>query len=229
MFIKLKAIFLSTIFMLFCSNVHVNGKLESIKKNSNEFSVRDKLLNMTKSCNKDPDEDYLFMLLTEYLTLLRVNEQIKLKNTILSLSSALNRYSSKQNTHSGYHENNRDHVWLDSKELSNLVEDIHCNVDSRNRTLINQKAICPWIYTVEKREDRYPFLVSKVKCTCNSCTTSSLKYNKLYRCVPIMKETPVLVRQMTCSKDGFKEWKPTFENITISCVCAHEHKFYPLM
>lgn len=114
---------------------------------------------------------------------------------------------------------NQDHQF--DKNL--FFENSECNEHKRNRTQMNQQSLCPWRFKILYRKDKYPYYTSIVKCTCETCSSKSSYF---FECIPVFKKVPVLERTF-CRSDGFFEWKKSFERISVACVCAFRHKFFP--
>jgi hypothetical protein len=104
-----------------------------------------------------------------------------------------------------------------------LIDKTQCK-NERNKTSINQQSICPWKYIVSYRSNKYPHYRTEVKCTCNSC---SFGYKTRFKCMPILKITPVLVNSGECDEEGFFKWRPTTEYVNVACVCADTYKIIP--
>ena len=108
-----------------------------------------------------------------------------------------------------------------------LQDNTQCNFEERNSTTTNQLSLCPWSYAVIYRYDRYPQLRTIAKCTCDSCTTIDGLLSKLYNCIPVYDTVPYL-KKSWCGADGYYNWIPMMEQISVACACAHSYKYVPL-
>jgi hypothetical protein len=104
-----------------------------------------------------------------------------------------------------------------------LYGDTRC-IEQINSTKINEISVCPWHTTVDLRRNRYPSMVSHAVCSCDKCLgLNSNKVDKQFKCKPVYKLTPALIRDEQCNSiTGVYDWKPIIEKIAVSCVCADE-------
>ena len=106
-----------------------------------------------------------------------------------------------------------------------------CLEDMRNFSLINEAVLCPWHTQIEFRIDRYPRMITRIKCNCQSCFESHphivveyLKEDLRYTCQELMKLQPALVRSEKCI-NGTYEWVPVLERVATACICANKQRF----
>jgi hypothetical protein len=151
-----------------------------------------------------PSNDYLESVLLEYFSYYRKYQE-SIYEKLLN-----NEEISNQNYETG--------------RYSHFVENTECLHLNRNKTRINHQSLCPWQYVITHRLDRYPFYRKQVKCTCENC--SNIKSKKDFKCMPIVKTQPVLLRT-GCSQDGYYKWIPSVEEVNVACVCALIRKAYP--
>ena len=159
----------------------------------------------------DPEVDYLEGLYSEHEAFNRIYEEAHIRSSKSIIP------------------NKNDLVLYES-----LTDNTQCSNQFRNITLTNHKSTCPWVYNITFREDRFPHYLNNVICTCKSCIGSSsnssfvplLLPTKQVKCEPILKQVPVLVRG-ECEKDGFYQWKQTYEYVNTACICAYQPKIYP--
>lgn len=187
---------------------------EKFNKTSNNSSYKklynffDKLIkggaNQKNSNCESPDIEYLESVLADFYAYYRRYEQYTLEKALREKED-----DTKSNLE----------YMIDKK----LIDKTQCKND-RNKTTINQQSLCPWKYIVSYRANKYPHYRTEVKCTCNSC---SFGYKTRYKCMPILKVTPILVNTGECDQDGFYKWKPTTEFVNVACVCADSYKIIP--
>lgn len=97
------------------------------------------------------------------------------------------------------------------RKLTNKIDNSKCS--EMNTTT------CPRKYQVEYRNNKYPFYIREVKCTCESCRFHNNVANKtLYKCLPVWKEEPVLIRDKC--ESGLYFWREGYEWVNNGCVCA---------
>jgi hypothetical protein len=106
-------------------------------------------------------------------------------------------------------------------EDKHFVDDSLCDMDKRNQTRSSTKAMCTWVYKVTERWRRFPRLISQVKCTCSECWHKDRHLSRdEFRCMPVVKRVPVLVRSDECDKNGVFKWTPTTELWNVACTCS---------
>lgn len=156
---------------------------------------------------QNPDVEYLDLVLSDFYSFYRKHEQNTYKKAI------------KQNEVETFKSSTLKQM------LDNLLDKSQCGND-RNKTSLNQQSLCPWKYIVTYRTQKYPHYKTEVKCTCDSC---SIGYKSRYKCMPVLKITPVLENTGECGHDGFYKWKPASEYVNVACVCAEAHRIIPHM
>ena len=107
--------------------------------------------------------------------------------------------------------------------LSQLVDQSDCIVQNRKHMRkLGEKAVCPWKrQTTPVRADKYPWIRSFAKCTCDRCAPLSANSSlPNYGCMPVRVNMPVLERQARCDTEGFQVWTPNVEEVSVACVCA---------
>jgi len=90
--------------------------------------------------------------------------------------------------------------------------------------LVTLRALCPWIYEIEYRENLYPHIQEQAVCRCTNCTTydkNPLNITENYKCMPIYILEPVLVKNYDKEcKDGFFQYDEMLEKKCVGCVCG---------
>ena len=81
-----------------------------------------------------------------------------------------------------------------------------------NRQHVNVQSLCPWNYTLNHDENRYPHDILEAQCTCGTCL------NGLHRCLPVYHEVPV-IRQTCVGSIYIYSWH--MEMISVGCACSH--------
>ena len=182
----------------------------------------------SKTLCKDPSDYYLERLLSEYNNYFFKYEQNTFKKIQNKFFSSFN-YNNNDDYDYNYDSST-------SKEIDNVystdtirthTDNSQCFKHLRNRTVLNQKSMCPWKYVILKRNDIFPKMIVHVKCTCERCSSGHSKnfFNK-YKCFPLFKNLPIL-RKGQCGTDGYYEWRPDTEKINIACICATQARFIP--
>jgi hypothetical protein len=114
--------------------------------------------------------------------------------------------------------------YVDVSELGHLYEESGCLDMSSNKTLQypRQKSTCPWEVVIKERDDRWPSRIAEAKCTCTHCNTlNDVALSKyVYRCMPVLMPTPVLLREDVCDFEGFFKWIDAVELINYGCSCG---------
>ena len=112
-------------------------------------------------------------------------------------------------------------------EFDFVFSNSQCKTDGWNKTKINEQSVCPWESEFKRREDRYPFFKEEVKCACKTCSNERGAFpKKLFKCMPIQKTLPVLIKTYQCDSDGYFIWNEEFEEINVACSCALRNKIY---
>jgi hypothetical protein len=105
-----------------------------------------------------------------------------------------------------------------------------CDVET-NLTKINELSTCPWHTRIEMRENRYPMMMSQVKCNCQKCLHFNDEMKKVdanFACMPVYRLSTALIRDENCdsSLNGIYQWRPILEKISVSCVCTRVDKLF---
>lgn len=183
-------------------------------KESNNAFIRFVKSSKTKfrECS-EPSEYYLELLLIQYKKHFRILQE--------------KRYLFSSNENNAQRQNNEDLSLKHALTNSRLVKDSQCDMDVRNITSPNTRSICPWKYVVVENADFYPKTRVMAKCTCSSCMT--LENNKLppfvYKCMPVFKPVPLLKRSDCVN--GYFEYVPHTEEVSVACICGLIHNYTP--
>ena len=91
----------------------------------------------------------------------------------------------------------------------------------KNGTYINEIALCPWEYRIKIRANqtvgyKYPMYRKEAHCICSTCDA---RIKNVYSCMPVLESMPCLVRDK-CGSDGYYQWVPNIERVSVACVCA---------
>lgn len=86
--------------------------------------------------------------------------------------------------------------------------------------------LCPWVYKVIFRKNKFPNYRIQAKCTCSSCTLVGGKVMRknFYACFPLVRTVPVLVKGPCEERTGFYNWTIHSEDVVIACVCSIKFK-----
>jgi hypothetical protein len=113
---------------------------------------------------------------------------------------------------------------VDMSEVEHLFEETGCVDKASNKTLQYErhKSTCPWEVVTKERDDSWPIRVAEAKCTCSQCNSvDDVVLSKgIYRCMPVMIQSPVLLREDECDAEGFYKWSEAIELINYGCTCA---------
>ena len=108
----------------------------------------------------------------------------------------------------------------DKRIQKKLGSDV-CNLEIIAGNLLNSPVpICPWHWVITKREDRFPFQRSMVKCNCQKCQAKTIfdsEKTQVSRCSPSYTLMPVLLRESVVDKNEI--WGFYLEEVATSCVC----------
>lgn len=159
------------------------------------------------------DKIHMENIYSEYLSLYRKYEEKIFQKEIL-----LNRILEQE------FESNENHLH------KRFFDNSQCDLNERNRSIINQQSLCPWKYEVIHRMDKYPHYRAEVKCTCEKCLLPNKNNNikNIYGCQPVFKHVPVLLKR-ECASNGYFKWLPSTEEVNYACVCASHHKWFPFI
>jgi hypothetical protein len=158
---------------------------------------------------KDPTEDYLMFILSEYSRLYMRHKQAQ-------LSKYVEGFEYEEITEEIYDTHLHENHFRDNSQ---------CFKHDRNRTSINQQSLCPWKHIIKFRPNKYPRYVTNVLCTCEQCSIRAEK--KLHKCSPVMRLNLILEKTEETDKDGICIWKPTSEFVNVACVCAESANLIP--
>lgn len=171
----------------------------------------EELTHFKKAC-KDPDDEYLSKLLSNYTILFTKYEQNRLQDT----NKVLNLDSESQT--------------IQTKASNFLVDKSECNLLSRNASIINQASLCPWRVKKIFRTTMFPKYMNQIQCTCDSCMMigNSKIYRNVLSCQPVLKRRPVLFRSKECI-NGIYKWDSAIEHVGVACVCGFEYMLVPFL
>lgn len=162
----------------------------------------------TNGC-QDPGEVYKEDLLNQYEILLKNYEEtmLKTKQFEFGFSKSFLKNSSKS-----------------------LFDNSQCRYSKRNTTNLAKKSKCPWKNVIEYRENKYPHYVTTARCNCETCNQlgDSQMSSFNFKCMPVLKATPVLIREKKCGPDGYFIWTPSVEEINLSCFCGIKNNLNPV-
>ena len=91
-----------------------------------------------------------------------------------------------------------------------------------NATHLSERALCPWEFRIKIRANhtlpyKYPMHKKEAYCKCETCDA---RIRNVYKCMPVLVPMPCLIRLDTCGSDGYYQWIPNIEQISVACVCA---------
>jgi hypothetical protein len=156
---------------------------------------------------RNPQQDFLEDLLSKYQVLYMKYEESILKTKIQD-SIAL----------------------FESKLDQERADSSQCDIFDRNSSSVNQQSLCPWKYVITRRNDRFPTYRTQVQCTCERCTAygkNEFLPKQNFGCKPVSKPMPVLVQDECDKETGYYNWKPSTEQVSVACVCAHLNTMIP--
>lgn len=100
---------------------------------------------------------------------------------------------------------------INISSVDNLVDDSMCEpITVHETTPPNLRGMCPWTYTSDTDEDRYPMRLIIAKCRCSTCADN-------FECKPVVYKFPVLKKE--CRHNKIR-WVQKLQNIPIACYCA---------
>ena len=155
---------------------------------------------------RNPQQDFLEELLSKYQVLYMKYEESILKTKIDSSS------------------------FFESKLDPERADNSQCDIFDRNSSSVNQQSLCPWKYVIMRRSDRFPAFRTQVQCTCERCTAygkNEFLPKQNFGCKPVSKPMPVLVQDECDKETGYYNWKPSTEQVSVACVCAHLNTMIP--
>ena len=155
---------------------------------------------------KNPTEDYLMFILSEYSRLYMRHKQAQF---------------SKFSEGFEYEELSEE-IYKTYLSEHHFLQNSQCSKSERNRTSISQQSLCPWKHVIKYRPNKYPHYVTNVICTCDKCSDP-----ELHKCSPVMRINLILEKTEDCDKDGISIWKPSSEFVNVACVCAESNKIIP--
>jgi len=188
------------------------GKLASSTVSSSHRSASNRfhlLNNKSDIPCKDPTEDYLMFILSEYSRLYMRHKQAQLSKYVEGFE----------------YEEISEEIYDTHLYENHFRDNSQCFKHDRNRTSINQQSLCPWKHIIKHRANKYPHYVTNVLCTCEKCSIKAEK--NLHKCSPVMRLNLILEKTEEHDKDGICIWKPTSEFVNVACVCAETANLVP--
>ena len=185
------------------SSTHKGDPLHrSFHKSSHETAILRHLRYANSKCINPSDAD-LTSLLSEYDIIFRQHRENITKLIRSRVSTAkINNYN-------------------------HLVDNSMCNLNDRASININERSMCPWKIVNTYVPDRFPHIKSEVKCSCDKCVKIGNEFMPTldYGCMPVLHTLAVLVKG-DCLSNGFFEWLPSLEEVSVACTCAYTYELY---
>ncbi|KAJ8040220.1 Interleukin 17-like protein [Holothuria leucospilota] len=80
--------------------------------------------------------------------------------------------------------------------------------------------LCPWQLVSDYDANRYPPVIQKAQCQCNSCRDpTDGAVNDVYTCQPLSYPMQVLKLVNSTSSNGYVKWKFEEISVTVGCAC----------
>ena len=160
---------------------------------------------------KNPTDEYLQFVLSEYTRLYMKHKQSQLSKYVDGFE----------------YEELSEELYDTHLNENKFIDNTQCFKHVRNRTTINQRSLCPWKHIIKNRTEKYPFWYTNVQCTCDECSIK--KEKKTHQCSPVMKLSLILEKTEEFDRDGLCKWKPATEFVNVACVCAEKGQLIPTL
>ena len=82
-------------------------------------------------------------------------------------------------------------------------------------SVISNTAVCPWVYTCDYKEDRYPHYLFKARCATDICSGSCSPEDQRHNACQSHGIHVTVLQMRSCG-----EWESNEELLPIACTCA---------
>ncbi|XP_072046188.1 interleukin-17B-like [Amphiura filiformis] len=98
-------------------------------------------------------------------------------------------------------------------------------LDTSGLSGIDKLSLCPWVYTVNSDESRYPVDMMYAQCRCTHCIkTDGSDFDRTHgnQCRQVLYKVKVLRKCDGSCEDGFCTYQPVYEDVPIACTCVRQ-------